>query len=398
MKIFDIISDRKFKVVALNSIKTLVTPLFGIVVSLITIKNSSIEVWGEFVNYLIVIGIMGAIVSFGSNEFLLKKFSKEPAKIRESWQSNISSRFPFLLLGISLLGFIFFQSKAEVLPLLILWLLFNYVNKTFDPLILYKKLFLQTAIIELALLAVSVTYLLIIDTIDIYQLCVIYSTISIVRFILLLPFLYADTFRLFQLIWSIENIKSASPFFVSNLTGMLNSRIDLYLVSLTLSNSEVGTYQVITSFLVHLQSVAGFTLSPFAKNIYRTAAQVNFKLSRKLFLLGLAITICFIPVFHFILSGLYRIEIAWLTYLIFIPYVTPIFFSLPIIYLLYKNEMERTVTSVNMVKLVFNGILILSLIPFLGMIGALLASAISNILVSSYYGIIRNRLQKVAKP
>ncbi|WP_436515150.1 lipopolysaccharide biosynthesis protein [Ekhidna sp. To15] len=395
MKVFDIISDRKFKVVTANSLRNIVVPITGISISLLTIANSSIEIWGEFVNYQIVIGIVGTILSFGSNEFLLRKFSKEPSKIRESWQSNVSSRIPLLILGIGFLRLIYSQSESVILPFLILWLIFNYINKTFDPLVLYKKLFLQATIIEVVLLSFSVAYLLFIDTIDTYQLCFLYSTISIVRFILLLPFLYTDTFRSFRFLWDIENTKGAVSFFMSSITGMLNSRIDLYLISLTLSNSEVGAYQVITSFLLHLQSVAGFTLSPFVKNIYRTSIKVNFKLSKKLFLTGLLITIGFMPVFHLILSELYLIEIDWIAYLIFIPYVTPIFYSLPIIYLLYKNEKERTVTMVNVAKLIFNAALIMILIPIYGILGALLACAISNILVSGYYGISRNRLQSI---
>lgn len=386
--------NRKLKIVALNSIKTLITPLFGIVVSFITISNSSLEIWGGFVQFQIIIGLIGAVLSFGSNEFLLRKFSENPSRIRESWQANVVTRIPLLLFGIVLLGIFFQKSENQLFPFLILWLVFNYLNKSFDPLVLYKKFFLKAALVELALLSISVVYLLYADTIDIYQLCLLYSTISALRFILLLAFLYPDTFHSFHFSLHAENIKGAIPFFISSITGMLNTRLDLYIVTLTLSNSEVGMYQVITSFLVHLQSVAGFTLSPFIKNIYRTSIEVNRRLSKKLFFIGMAITCCFIPIFYLILSKLYQIEIAWFAYLIIIPYVTPIFFSLPIIYFLYKIKMERTVTLVNVTKLFFNSVLILSLIPPFGVIGALLACAISNTLVSSYYGFSRKKLLK----
>jgi O-antigen/teichoic acid export membrane protein len=391
MKLPFFLKNRNFKAIASNSIRNVIIPFSGIIVSIIVISNFSVSLWGEFINYQIWIGLIGVIVSFGHNEFLLRKFASVPAGIRAAWQSNVLSRLP--ILTISVLGFYLIHSHHNFIYLLIIWLIFNYINKSFEPLILYKKLFLPVIFVELIILCASAFYLLLaIDQLSIDQIILVYCGASILRCFGLAIFLYKDSFKHFKIIWDIENLSQSVPFFSIGLIGMLNSRIDLYIVNIFLSDGEVGTYQVVTSFLVQLQGFAGFILGPFVKNIYRVSHQVNQRLSWKMLALGLVITLVSLPILYFLLERFYHIQIGWHFYLVFIPYIVPIFYSIPIIYLLYKLGMEKRVTTISGAKLIFNtGLILLLIFPY-GILGAFLACAVSNVLVSSYYGFARHKL------
>jgi O-antigen/teichoic acid export membrane protein len=178
---------------------------------------------------------------------------------------------------------------------------------------------------------------------------------------------------------------AASPFFLLGLSGMLQSRIDLYSVSLFLPAREVGQYQIFINMMIYLQAMANFVLMPFVKSLYRLEQGVINRVSVRLLGLGLLLVPLALLVVDWVLSTVYAVELPplflWLGGL----YALPIYFYLPTIYGLYKANRQKTVLWVNVSGAALNLILSLLLVPRMGALGALLAATTVQWLVLACY-------------
>ncbi|HRQ40285.1 MAG TPA: hypothetical protein PLD25_20430 [Chloroflexota bacterium] len=364
--------QRRAKVAAANTANNLLPLIFTPVISLLVIRQSSAAQWGAFVGVLITVQLGAHTAAWGNQEYLLREFSRNPARMASAWQTSLFTRLA-LLTGLSLIALWFYPGQAGWV---ILWGAALALRQSFNVLVTYKRDFTFAALVEIAGLGVMVTAVLLNgDTLSTGWLIRLFALTALARSMALL----------FRFRWVVGGwygrfhfpyFRLAFPFFLLGFVGMLNSRLDLYLVSLYLPAAEVGSYQVFANFLLYLQSLAAFMLLPFVKSIYRVRYPTIRKISLTSGGLGLLITPPAMILLYVLLTYLYGIRLPPPFFLFGALAVWPIFFFLPVIYGLYKAERETAVLQVNIISIGLALGLNLLLLPRWGMLGVVIAMAV----------------------
>jgi len=362
---------------------------FGPLVSLLVIRLASAELWGQFVNVMLIVQLGVHIVAWGNKEYLLRAFSLKPSQLSREWQISLFTR-SILLVGLCLLIGILFP-PAQV-PAIILWALGLVLTQTHEVLILYRKDFIFAALVEAVGLVVLVTCVLWLgQNLSLNHLLLLFAATTLVKGLSFLIRFRKDTlprtgsgvnlggsFEIHYFTW-------AFTFFLLGFSGMLNSRIDLYTVNYFLPKSEVGHYQVFSNFMIYVQSISAFILMPFAKNVYRLQYNTISKISVRLFLFGLAILLPSLVAIHLILTYLYQFSLPTIFFIAGGLSILPIYFYLPIIYALYKRDLQTTVLKINIFGIGGSLILNIILLPRLGMVGAVITIAVMKWLALGIY-------------
>ncbi|MEZ4852133.1 MAG: hypothetical protein R3B93_26705, partial [Bacteroidia bacterium] len=283
----------KIQTILIYSVRNLILPAINIGLSLMVIRLSNESLWGSFVNYLIWITLAIQVLGWGNKEFLLRLFSKYPAKIAQNWRNNLWSRsLGFMLIG-PLLFFLPFSPQTYLFALI--WLFSAFLSQSWEVIILYQKRFFLVIWIELVGFAMTAGWIFLQRvSLAIDSIMTAYMLGQALKAILLTISLRDTTQITGKFSFERKHLIQAFPFLLVGLSGMLNSRIDLYMVNGFLPDTEVGKYQVMTSLFIYIQALAGFITQPYVKNIYRLSSQ---KISRLSFpMAGLGIVILFLTI------------------------------------------------------------------------------------------------------
>lgn len=363
--------QRRARAAAANTANNLLPLIFTPVISLLVIRQSSAAQWGAFVAVMVTVQLGAHIVAWGNQEYLLREFSRAPARIAGAWQSSLITRSA-LLVCLALMALWLYPGQAGWI---IVWGAALVWRQSFNVLVTYKRDFTFAALVEVAGLAVMITAVFLnSDNLSTDWLIRLFALTSLARSAALL-------WRFRRVVWgghgrfNFPYFRLAFPFFLLGFAGMLNSRLDLYLVSLYLPAAEVGSYQVFANFLLYLQSLAAFMLLPFVKTIYRVRYPTIRKISLTSGGLGLLITPPAMILLYALLTYLYGIHLPPPIYLFGALAVWPIFFFLPVIYALYKAERETAVLQVNAISIGLALCLNLLWLPRWGLLGVVMAMA-----------------------
>ena len=129
-------------------------------------------------------------------------------------------------------------------------------------------------------------------------------------------------------------------------------------------------------------SIATFFYSPFTKNIYRNNELVVEKTKKTVSLLGLLIVPISLILVYFILRGVLKLELTIWFYFIAFLYIYPSYLYGIEIVNLFKKHKEKKVVKILFLGTSINFILsYLFLLNEFGILGALLGSAISQMIV-----------------
>lgn len=396
---------RRAALIAANSFNSLLVPVFGIVVSLLVVRLASVELWGAFVDVMIWVQLAAMVVGWGSKEYLLRAFSRQPAQIPALWQANLVTRLALLLpvgLSLALLGW-----PAALWLQALAWLAALFVAGSHDAVVVYRRAFVLAAGIELAATALTVGGVLAMRAgLTVETLTAIFGLAAALRAVALSIAFRGDVWTGFfalcrgagRRLWQPANLRQAFPFFALGLSGMLQSRIDLYSVNFFLTPQDVGAYQVFSSFLLYVQSLAAFILTPFLKGVFRLGYDAIARVSARLFLFGLLIIGPALLLIWGILTFLYHLPLPALFYILGALYVLPIYYYLPTIYALYKAERQGAVLAVNLCGLAANLALNSVLLPRVGLVGAILSATVVRWGVFSFYLVLGRTLRSRHAP
>lgn len=390
--------DRKVRRRALlvlgNSAHQLVLMVFGPLVSYLVIRQAGLARWGAFVTVLISVQLAGHGLSWGNKEYLLRAFAREPATLAATWQQSFATR---ALLLLPLWGILALFLPPALWGWLFLWLVGLLLYQSHDVLVVYRTAFTFAAVVEALGVAVLVAGVLSLgEAITVGWLAALFALAFLLK-----GAAFAIRFRrdtgLLRGGWRQQRSRGtgwtvdlryfalAFPFFLLGFSGMLHSRIDLYVIDYFLPASEVGRYQVFINLLLYLQAAANFILLPFVKTIYRLEYGAIAAIGRRLFALGAAILPPALGLVYLVLRYLYEIEFGLPFYVWGSLIVWPIYYYLPIIYLLYKGNRQDVVIGVNLAGILVNLGLDLWLLPRLGLIGVVASAAVVRWLVLVLY-------------
>ena len=343
-------------------------------IALAVIHRTSPANWGMFVKVLILVSIIGHVANWGNRDFLLRQFSTYPSKIASSFYSSLAARSMILMPAIVVLWYCDFEVGWLWVSM---WLILYFIYQSFDVIIVYHRRFRwATAVEVIGLLIILLPIIFRFEIPSTYSIIKLYTASYLIRCTLLAILVRWPSGVPKSIEGSFAYFRQSFPFFIIGFSGLLQSKIDLYTISFFLGESQIGTYQILMGFLLAIQAASAFLLTPFAKNIMRVPDKTVRKLSNSSIRLGLILVVVGIFCTRFILDSLYHIELDLTYYLIGAAFALPPFFYLSQIYQLYGHGKEKVVVWLNLVGAGLNMVLTILLIKGLGMLGALIATAL----------------------
>jgi O-antigen/teichoic acid export membrane protein len=376
---------KRLSLVLASSLQQLLVPLFHILIAFCVIRFSSAALWGEFVFILIVLQAGMYIASWGNKEYLLKEFSLKPAQLGAIWQKSSITRL--LLYGALLfIGLPLSKLSPAASLFLILWSFGLYVQQSFEAVTIFRKQFAFALTIEtFGILLVLGAILILRDLLTLDHLLLIFAIATLCKAICFLIRYFHDIFRRFTAEFDFHFIRAAFPFFVLGLAGMLQAKVDLFLINYFLGKKDVGEYQVFLSLLIYLKNGAYFLVAPFARSLYRLDKQARRKISMQLLWIGSILLVPGISIAFFLITEYYRFEYAFYLFVIGYFFALPYYLYIIKIYELLKSDNQSLVSLIVILGTGLNVVLNILLIPSIGVTGALLSGTAAQWLILLLY-------------
>jgi O-antigen/teichoic acid export membrane protein len=365
---------RRVLVVAENTARHLAVPATNLVVSYAVISASSPELWGRFAILLVVVGLCVHLLAWGNKEYLLRAMSADAGSAAALWQRSVLTRcigLPVIFVAVAALGV-----AADEPVWLAGWIVLAFVYQSFDVVVLFNHRFRLAIAAELVGLATTLAVILgRADALDESVVIAAWVAGLLVKTIVLCIGLA----RVVGAGWSfrvdVRHVRETLPFVLLGLSGLLQSRIDLFAMAALADSGDMGRYQVTIGIYVALQAVAGFVIMPFVGEFYQRSDTENRAVASRLAVGGVAVALLSVPVVRVVLNGLYRFDFPWLVFVLGALVVVPVYRYLPHVYLLYKRGLERRVVAASLAGAVVNLVLAVALIPEWSVVGGLLAAA-----------------------
>ncbi|MCZ6703492.1 MAG: hypothetical protein O6940_10685, partial [Ignavibacteria bacterium] len=274
---------KRLKIIFLSGVSNLSISLSNLLISYLVIFFISPEFWGSVVYVLITFDFAFNVISWGNRPYLIREYSLYPKDISQRWQGSFLYRTILLLIFlviILLLGY-----SPQITSSLIIWAIARFIYQSFEALIQYNRNFPFSIFIELTSLAIIIIPVMILKSdLDLSTIIYLYTTGVGFKAVTELLYYRKTIFKKIQVGFNIKNItnyySTSFPFLLLTFSGMLQTRMDLYIVAVFLSRVEVGKYQVLVGFLIFSQYIGSLFLSPFARNIFRLSRKALNKLER----------------------------------------------------------------------------------------------------------------------
>ena len=352
-------------------------PVSNIAVSILVVRWFSASLWGEYVEHLLVVSLVLTVVSWGSKDFLLKRYSKAPQRIAQDLQRSIIGKLVILVL----LSVIFWAVPMPGLEkgLLIMWIWTRAAWQVFESLNTYRRLFVQVAVVEVVLVF-GIIFCLIQYPIDINGLLLLFIVVDLLKVVL-----YAGINRKYIQRWKDMGrwksfLQDSFPFFLLTLSSLAASRADVYLLSMWEETNTLAQYQIITNFIQYAHLLATAIMIPFLKNIFRLKFDSIQQLEQQFIGLGVILGGLLTAGIYILTTFLYQFEMSYIVItLIYLNIVVFYFYFLRIPAGFSFNKMWSVIFVMSLMGGI-NLLLGILIIPTLGMIGGLLSSLSAGIL------------------
>ena len=358
------------------------TPLATAAISLLAVRVAGVATWGAFLAALIIVRLAAQVANFGVRDHLLRDFSRAPGSLAEAWRRNVGGRSWLLLPGPVL--FVATGAPPERVAVMTAWLVAIFVAQSYDPIVAYRRAFGVTLALEVVATAVTCLAILILGgglTAD--ALIAVSAGVAIARAVALAARFGGLGLGRIRPGLDLGELRAGGPFFALTFSGAIGSRVDLYVVAAVLAPAELGTYGLLTNFVLLVQSMAGALLAPIVPPLYRLARRGVVTGAVRLLAVGVPLTLLGTIGTWLCLRSLYGVEVgpvaigaAWLAML-------PCYLYLPLVYLLFREGRAGAVVAVNLLGIVVAGIGTAVLAPPLGIAGAMLAAAGAQVAIAT---------------
>lgn len=365
-----------------NVLRHLLVPLSQFILAKVAIDQQGTTFWGQIVGIMIYVQLAAMLTSWGQKEYSLREMSLNPAKERHIWNRTFWTRTPLLLAGILILSL---SIPSYAIGPVIVWTCSLFAIQSFESLVLARN---KTQAFGISEIVISFLFIAIIWWLRDYEFMVgqvlwLLAGVNLAR--ALYSLMVFRSTLIFQIAFDWGFFKKSLPFFLLGLSGMLFSKVDLYVADFYLSESDLGQYQLFITAFIQIQAMAGFILMPFAKNLFRLRISQILSLAFRFFLFGILITSIGALAIRFLLKEVYSIELEHQVYALGFLFASSTFFCLPIIHYLYGQKLEKRILVLNWSGFVLNLTLSIALIIPLGFKGLILATAIAQLLISVVY-------------
>jgi len=368
-----------------NSVSNLITPGISILFSYFIIRQYNTELWGGFVYYLIIVNLAAHILGWGNKEYLLREFSMDASCKSAKWTESFVTRI--IIIPLVVFPYYFLSGSFSELFLMTILTILLYIYQSFDVFVTFERKFMITVYAEIISFVILVYMVYSYGVSDTKYLLTLYIYSFIIKPVFLFVYFRNKVFRKKQSAHfiSISYFKNALPFFLLGLTGMLQSRIDIYSVGYFLNKDSLGKYQVIINFLGVFQSASVFIIAPFIKDIYRLKRDSINRMNRNVFITGIALLFPFMVTLYLALTLIYKFDLSADYYIFSALYVLPVYYYIVSVYLHYKKGKQNTVILITVSGIAAGLLSNLYFTPIMGIKGALLSGSISQLFMCCAY-------------
>ena len=332
---------RRLSLISTSAGYNLSSTFFNLGVSILVIRLVNAALWGDLVQILLWTSIAMNVIAWGNKDFLIRQFSLSPASLRQEWQRSFGSRSLLFLLALCLL--IFFPLNPSLKWWIAVYLSARFIYLSYDSLIIFRRAFFVTIILESAGFILTGTSIIIFHPGETTVLFSFFALAELVKAISVIIYFKAKWLPVFFKNFDWNYFGIAFSFFILYFSGMLSSKIDLVFVTHFFSKEGIARYQVLINFLLLLQALPAMILLPFLKNIYRVKADVVKKIALRLFVSGIFIScaaVLFIKeIVQFLYGFNYDVQVFFFAWLL----VLPGFYFSPVIYRLFKQKQQQVV-------------------------------------------------------
>lgn len=366
-----------------NALRNAIPPAAGLISSVVIIRTASLEAWGNYARYLIVIHFGVTFANWGSRLYLLRAFSDQPQRWQELWLTNIKTRLPLLILPIALMCAV--VQANDALPPLLLWFVCLFGIHAFEPVIIFHHRYILGILNDLAGTAVFLGLSLWSSEMQYIHLIWAACMAALCRLIILL-IAWRNTFRLwFRVIAQWNQLKHAWALAMQNISGLLVSKMDTYSVAVLLPPSELGVYHIVMNVLSFLQALPEFAISTQLKNLYRLQASHIRRMGLQSLFAGSLLTalgvVCLIGILWFIEDTRVPITALAIGFL----FVLPMHVYLPYVHALLKQHKSIIVLRLSLIGALVNLTGNILFIPSLGLTGAIASATLTQWLLLGAY-------------
>jgi hypothetical protein len=370
----------RLKVISIYGLSQSITPLGHLLISYFIIKFKTIAFWGSYVEVLIWVNLILLMLSFGNKSFLLKEFSKIPAKLYQLWFSNFLNRSILLIPCFLIIIFTpFFKDK---ILLTCLWLVLLFISQSYQVLLLYLKDFKYSLLVEIVFNSSILMFVFLkIDTLDLLDFLsiVVFSNLIKATFFIIYYFkkMKGLSFKI-----NLFELKKNVPYFIPLTLGTVRVKIDTYFANTFFSVSDLGKYQILISFISIGHITTTYFVNPYLKVFFRVSDSIIKKIKRQSFIFGVFYGLTFVIATYFIISKVYLIQFTFANYITVFTFFIPLLFQMILVNQIYKYDQQNLVSYVALFVIFLQIIIGYYLIQEQGIQGALLLKASSQWLIT----------------
>ncbi|WP_372089121.1 hypothetical protein P7L79_22960 [Tistrella mobilis] len=276
----------------------LLTPVLGVASSIIVTRGIGGAGWGSVVHEMLVIGLAAHLVGWGARDFVLRETAASPTDARLIWRRNTLSRLTFLLPPALVAVALAAPDPAagpagRLLPML--WCVAMVWCRSFDAPMVQGSRYGQVLAVDLLAAGLSAAGLITVirsgaaDTTT-ASLVGVLAGAEILR-ALGRTVIFRHLFTAPGDGWRpvLADLRAGRGFFLLGFSGLLASRADSYAVGLTLPPETLGHYQIVTTFVIHLQTLGAVWLMTATPDLLRLPRPAVLRFTRRNFVAGIAL-------------------------------------------------------------------------------------------------------------
>ncbi len=280
--------QKKATTVMLDALRSFSGPIFQPVWPLIAIYTVDIELWGKAVDVWFFASLAAIILSWGSNQYLQKRFSSFPNKVYDSFVESFYSRLPLLLIFLIFLGFSPYSPVICVSYILLFT--GKFINQSFDTLYVYERNDWKPIVANITGLSIGVAYYFT----RLEHMSLIYlifsiglSEISKSAVHLLLNYKVFIKGKVDKI--NLEMYLITYNYFIYSFSVILILTIDRFFIYTKFDDADKALYQIFMNFMVVVITLPNFITQYYHNRDKRSKLRVDNTLRMKVLLIGLFI-------------------------------------------------------------------------------------------------------------
>jgi len=231
---------KRAKIILLGGLNRISGLLNNLVASYLIIFYTSADFWGGVVYVIIIIDFAFNFVNWGNRPYLIREFSLDPQKISRNWRESLVYRSWLLVVFLVVIAWL--PYAWEIKSLLMLWSIGKFIYQSYEAIVQYQRNFtfsLASEAMGLLILVIPILWwrsdLTLYTVVGLYTLSI--SVRAILNTIRYRAF-FASTEPATPSLSPLKFFQSSKaflidsfPFLLLTLSGMLQSRTDLYCVA-----------------------------------------------------------------------------------------------------------------------------------------------------------------------